>query len=131
MNKVSVEQSPRELVKKISIIFKVLSDPTRLALIRLLASRMENELCVQELSNKLSISFSAASQHIRLLKSIDLLHMTKDAQRVYYSIDNIKLAEIKIEIDKLFNIALEKCTNYKGDVVCLSDETRDCTLIPE
>ena len=42
-----------DIVKKMSEVFKALGDPTRLRIIRMLASNMENNLCVVDLAKKL------------------------------------------------------------------------------
>ena len=64
--------------EKIAEIFKALSDPTRLRLIQLLSKcQTENAiagvceggpLCVNALANKLGVSQSAVSQHLRVLR---------------------------------------------------------------
>jgi len=61
-------------ITKMANIFKAFADPTRLRLIRLLASNMEEKLCVVDLAKKLGISQPAASQHIKVLKNINILY---------------------------------------------------------
>ena len=58
-----------DFVLKMSEVFRALSDPTRLRIIRMLASNMESDLCVVDLAKKVGISQPALSQHIRILKN--------------------------------------------------------------
>jgi len=59
-------------IKKLSEIFKALSDQTRLKMIRILCSN-QHPLCVNALTNKMGISQSAVSQHLRILKQAGTL----------------------------------------------------------
>ncbi len=93
-------------------VFKALGDPTRLRLIRMLASRMEKDPCVADLAKKLGISQPAASQHIRVLRNIGILEPERQGFRVYYSINIRVLKSYKALIDELFKLAFERCLYY-------------------
>ena len=95
-----------------SAIFKALGDPTRLRIIRMLASKMEDKLCVVDLAKKLGITQPAASQHIKILKSVGILEPNRIGFRVYYSVSAEVLNAYKEDIDKLFKIVFEKCPKY-------------------
>ena len=92
-----------------SKVFKALSDPNRLRIIRMLASNMESKLCVKDLAEKLGITLPATSQQISILDNIGILDRKKEGNQVFYYINTEALAEIKEKIDMLFKIAFEKC----------------------
>ena len=103
----------KDKVIQMAEIFKAFSDPTRLRIIRMLASNMKNNICVAGLAKKLGITQPAASQHIRVLKSIDILEPNRKGFRVYYSINKGVLNAYKADIDELFKIIFKKCPRYK------------------
>ncbi|KQC13503.1 MAG: hypothetical protein APR63_08420 [Desulfuromonas sp. SDB] len=80
-----------EQIEKISEIYKVFSDPTRLKIIHLLLGR--RHLCVNGITKHLDISQSAVSQHLRILRQADLVHANKHYNFVHYSINRERLAE--------------------------------------
>lgn len=62
---------------------KVLGDPTRLRLLRLLLEA-ETELCVCELVDSLEESQYNVSKHVSALKSVGLVESRRDGRWVYY-----------------------------------------------
>lgn len=95
-------------------LFGVLADPTRLKLMRLLAQQRESDaLCVNALACRLGVTQSAVSQHLRILKSANLVKSERRGYRVHYFIDR-----------KAMNLIQEKLM----PVLCLEfDETEDNT----
>lgn len=100
-------------VVKIAEIFKTFSDPTRLRLIRLLASNMETRTCVVDLAKKLGISQPAASQHIKILKNMRILYSKDERPRIYYYLNFPELKRQKQMIDEVYEMAFSKC-EYDG-----------------
>ena len=96
-------------ISKMAEIFKAFSDPTRLRLIRLLASNMEERLTVQELAQKLNISQPAASQHLKVLKNIDVLVVKNERPRKFYYLNLAELKRQKIMLDQLYQLAFTRC----------------------
>ena len=71
-----------------AVLFAVLSDPTRLKLLKLLAQQKEaSALCVNELAYLLGITQSAASQHLRVLKSVGLVKGRRRGYRIHYFVN--------------------------------------------
>ena len=70
-------------IDKMSDVFKLLGDKTRLTILSLLN---EKELCVCELVEVLQTSQPNISQHMRKLKDGGLVKETKKGQWVYYSL---------------------------------------------
>jgi ArsR family transcriptional regulator len=72
-------------IEKQATLFSVLADPTRLKLLRLLSQQREPDaLCVNALAYHLGVTQPAVSQHLRLLKSVDLVKGEKRGYRVHY-----------------------------------------------
>ena len=62
---------------------KILGDPTRLRLLRLLLEA-ETELCVCELVDSLEESQYNVSKHVAALRSVGLVESRRDGRWVYY-----------------------------------------------
>ena len=74
-----------EKTRAMSEIFKVLSDPTRLNIVVALS---KEELCVCDIAALLSMTDSAISHQLRLLKNLRLVRYTRKGKMAYYSIDD-------------------------------------------
>jgi len=66
------------------IMFKTLGEPTRLKIIRLLATR---ELCVCDLEEIMQFSQPRISQHLKVLKQAGLVTERKEGQRTICSLN--------------------------------------------
>lgn len=71
-----------ETIKKVSEIFKVLSDPTRIAILSLLDGK---ELNVGTIADQLQMEQSAVSHQLRLLKVARLIKARREGKNMYYS----------------------------------------------
>lgn len=69
--------------------FRALSDPLRLQIIELLRSQ---ELCVCELCEKLDVSQSKLSFHLKNLKEAQLIRSRQQGRWMYYSLDLAQFA---------------------------------------
>ncbi len=67
-----------------ALLFKALSDETRLQMLILI--RQHQELCVCDLENVLEIGQSKASRHLRYLLNAGLLQDRREAIWIYYRI---------------------------------------------
>ncbi|MBD1931349.1 MULTISPECIES: ArsR/SmtB family transcription factor [Cyanophyceae] len=68
----------------ISSSFHALSDPLRLQVIDLLRSQ---ELCVCELCEKLGVTQSKLSFHLKTLKEAELVRSRQEGRWIYYSLN--------------------------------------------
>ncbi len=66
-------------------IYKALSDESRLRILNIL---MQRKLCVCEIEIVLEMSQSNVSRHLMKLKNADIVLSNKEAQWVYYAIDD-------------------------------------------
>jgi ArsR family transcriptional regulator len=93
-------------IEKLAQVFKALSDPTRLKLIRLLGEHPRHEcppecdghsfLCVNALAHHLGVSQSAVSQHLRVLRQAGIVRGTRRGAFMHYSLDQEGLQEYKV-----------------------------------
>jgi len=81
----------------VSELFKVLSDPTRL---RLLHALSVGELCVCDLSAVLSMTQSATSHQLAILRRSRLVRARRDGKTVYYTLDDAHVgAVLRVAMD--------------------------------
>ena len=64
-------------------LFKVFGDTTR---IRILYGLFESEMCVCDIAEMLSLTPSAISHQLRLLKQFRLVKSRRDGKTIYYSL---------------------------------------------
>ncbi|AEE95951.1 ArsR/SmtB family transcription factor [Mahella australiensis] len=88
-------------VDEMSDIFKALSDPMRLKVLKLLPKHgEEKELCVCALADELGISQPNVSHHLKILKSVGLVKCAKHEGFSYYAVN---MDKIKCLFDDLQN----------------------------
>ena len=84
-------------IEELTEIFKALSDPTRLRLVKLL-SASEGALCVNALAGRLEVSQSAVSQHLRVLRQAGLVRGERRGYFVHYSLDSDRVEQYKARL---------------------------------
>jgi len=90
-------------------LFGILSDPTRLKLLRLLSQQREpNALCVNALAYQLGVTQSAVSQHLRLLKSSGLVKGERRGYRIHYFLNEEALIQAQEQISDALPIRKKK-----------------------
>jgi ArsR family transcriptional regulator, lead/cadmium/zinc/bismuth-responsive transcriptional repressor len=72
-------------VLKLSEIFKVLGDPTRIKVLDVLSKR---EMCVCDIAETLQMGQSAISHQLRILRSARLVKYRKEGKEAWYSLDD-------------------------------------------
>jgi len=83
---------------------KTLSDPTRLSIFDLL---MEGIQCNCEIAERLGLSLSLVSHHLRALREVGLVRGERDpddARWIYYSVDQEALAELNRTLKYLLDV---------------------------
>jgi ArsR family transcriptional regulator, arsenate/arsenite/antimonite-responsive transcriptional repressor len=76
--------APPAAEKSIAAGFHALSDPLRLQILELLR---EQELCVCELCDRLSVPQSKLSFHLKTLKEAALVRSRQEGRWIYYSLN--------------------------------------------
>lgn len=66
------------------MMFKALSDPTRLRLLSLIASHSGGEVCVCDLTGEFDVTQPTISHHLKVLRSAGLIDCRRRATWVYY-----------------------------------------------
>jgi DNA-binding transcriptional ArsR family regulator len=84
-------------VQELAEIFKALSDPTRLRLVKLL-SEHQGALCVNALADLLGVTQSAVSQHLRVLRQARLVQGERQGYHVHYTLDHDRLEQYKTQV---------------------------------
>jgi len=87
--------------QRLAETFKVLGDPTR---VRILSALAMGELCVGEIAEALSMTQSAISHQLRILRALRLVKFQKRGRSVFYSLDDE-------HIERLFQEGLNHVTH--------------------
>ena len=77
-------------IEKISKYLKAIDDPTRLKIIKLLNTN--KPLCVNAIAQKLNLTQSAISQHLRILKQLNLVYGNKMGYHIHYQVNSDEMA---------------------------------------
>ncbi len=80
-----------EVLFDLAELYKVFGDSTRIKILYIL---LEGEMCVQHISEMLSVTQSAVSHQLRLLKSARLVKFRRDGKTVYYSLSDDHVRKI-------------------------------------
>jgi ArsR family transcriptional regulator len=97
------------LVGRMADILRILAEEQRLKILKILNSSMADTVCVSDVAKLLGISQPAATKHLRLLESIDLLDRKRIGTSVYYSLRNEKLKEYHDLIEYTFEKGRTQC----------------------
>lgn len=79
------------MVTQPSAVFEAIADPTRRAIIELLAAR---EWAAGDLADRFPVSRPAISRHVRVLRRAGLVRERKEARHRFYSLDRAPLARV-------------------------------------
>lgn len=71
---------------RLSELFKVLGDKTRIKLLSLLVA--EKEMCVCDIACALGMGQSAISHHLRILRAARLVKYRREGKEAWYSLDD-------------------------------------------
>ncbi len=80
-----------EEVQRLSSIFKVLSDPTR---VKLLLAMKGQEMCVCDLAACLNMTKSAISHQLKTMKEYHVVKSRRDGKNIFYSLDDQHVTDI-------------------------------------
>ena len=91
MSKDIMNQVDDNKLVRLAELYKVFGDPTR---IRILYVLSKQEMCVQDIADALSMTQSAISHQLRVLKQSFLVKNRRDGKTIYYSLDDDHVAMI-------------------------------------
>lgn len=81
-------------LEEIAELFKALSDPTRLKIVKILAES-PRPLCVKAITHRLEVSQPAVSQHLRILRQAGLAQGQRYGVHVHYSLNREALEQLR------------------------------------
>jgi ArsR family transcriptional regulator len=84
-------------IEELAEVFKALSDPTRLRVVKLLGEH-QGALCVNALAHRLGVTQSAVSQHLRVLRQARLVQGVRHGYHVHYSLAPDQLEQHKAKL---------------------------------
>jgi ArsR family transcriptional regulator len=83
-----MKEDSRRNIEEQAAVFSALADPTRLRLVRLLCRQHERDaLCVNALAGLLGVSQPAVSQHLRVLKAMELVNGERRGYHIHYFVN--------------------------------------------
>ena len=86
-------------------LLSALADPTREAIVRLLAER---DCSVGEIAAQMPVSRPAVSKHLRLLEGAGLVSFRAEGTRNVYALEPDALAALRDQIDAMWRLALTR-----------------------
>ena len=78
-----LHEATEELICDLADLFKIFGDTTRM---RILYALLEGEMCVGTISHALSMTQSAISHQLRILKQNKLVKSRREGKSIYYSL---------------------------------------------
>lgn len=76
---------------KLSEVFKLLGDPTR---VRIIDALSRCELCVCDIAEVLEMTQSAISHQLRLMRNLKVVKFRKEGKSVFYSLDDEHIMQL-------------------------------------
>ena len=80
-----------EDTEKIAELFRLLGNPTRIKIIRVLG---RDEVCVNDLAFQLNMTQSAVSHQLNLLRAKKVVKCRKDGKRALYSVSDYAFLQL-------------------------------------
>ncbi len=85
---------------------KIMGDEKRFMIIRLL---LEHDLCVEALAQRVDISKSAVSQHLKVLRDAGLVRGEKRGYFTHYSVERERIQKIAAQLNTMAEIRKSHC----------------------
>lgn len=79
---------------------KALADPTRLMILSLI-SEFKHDITVGDLAKRFGVSQPTISGHLKILREAELVQVTREGNRAYYSADLKRIAELMLDVEAL------------------------------
>jgi DNA-binding transcriptional ArsR family regulator len=81
----------QQTASRLAELFQALSDPSR---VRILSALLDGPMNVRCLAERVGISESAVSHHLRGLRMLHLVRARKEGRQVFYSLDDEHVDEL-------------------------------------
>lgn len=79
---------------------KALADPTRLMILSLI-SEFKHDITVGDLAKRFSVSQPTISGHLKILREAELVQVTREGNRAYYTADVKRIADLMLDVEAL------------------------------
>jgi ArsR family transcriptional regulator len=106
-----------EYLRRMTEVFKALGDQNRLKIIRYVATRNQR-LGVAEIADRIGISISAVSQHMKVLRQARIVDYEKVGNHVYYFVNEEALMGFRGDIDTLMDMVFTPCEGIENCADC-------------
>ncbi len=104
-------------------IFKALSSEPRLNIVQLLK---EHPQCVNAIAERLGMTQSAVSQHLRVLREAGLIRGLKRGNWMHYEMPVESLEKCGRALAQVFGVGIKPKKPTAGNLNCPPDLLRDC-----
>lgn len=91
IKKVMAETPEEEVLSDLAELFKVFGDATR---IKILFALFKSEMCVCDIAELLSMTQSAISHQLRVLKNAKLIKFRREGKTVFYSLSDMHVRTV-------------------------------------
>lgn len=91
LSKINVRAAAPMAVGEVAALFKLLGDPSRLALLDRLS---HGECCVSDLAEGAGLTESATSHQLRLLRAARLVRVRRDGRQAFYALDDAHVGRL-------------------------------------
>lgn len=91
LKKINDATPPEEELDSVADFFKMFGDNTRL---KIMLALQQSELCVMDIAEALSMTQSAISHQLKVLKQQDLVKARRDGKTIFYSLADDHIATI-------------------------------------
>jgi DNA-binding transcriptional ArsR family regulator len=102
-----------DLSEELEELFKALANVNRLLLIYKMTSGEMEKVSVTQMARMTGLTQPAASQHLKILKTANILNAEKKGNYIYYTFNHNAVISHKEKIDFLFGCVLSKCNKIK------------------
>ena len=103
-------------------IFQAIADPTRRAILVLIAAQA---MTPNALAEHFDISRQATSKHIRILDECDLLSQEKEGREIYYQLKIEKMKEVDVWLEQFRKIWESRFSQLDDLLTQLKAENND------
>jgi len=106
-------------------ILKAVADETRYNLVELL---LAHDFCVQALAQRLQVSESAVSQHLKVLRDAGVVRGEKRGYFTHYQVDRDLLKQAAAQLAALAETppASRECKEHFADAHCCKGKENNC-----
>lgn len=86
-----MKELSKELISRAASFFKVVGDETRM---KILCTIAHDEVCVNDIAEKVEMTKSAVSHQLKLLKDEGLVKARREGKNIFYSLDDQHVVDI-------------------------------------